>query len=130
MVIWRFDASGALDPAFAGNGVAINNGAAGSNGDDAGNAITIDSRGRVLVAGSSRNVAGDIDLALWRFDPDGSIDITFASDGIVANNSAAGGNAGDSGNAVTTDADGRIYVAGSSSNGSGDADMVAWKFLP
>jgi uncharacterized delta-60 repeat protein len=130
LAIWRFLEAGTLDTAFAEAGVLVNNGAAGSNGDDAARALLFDSQERVLVAGSSRNPAGDADMVLWRFEPDGSIDITFASNGIVASNNAAGGNADDSGNAVAMNSQGIILVAGSSGNAAGDKDLVVWGFLP
>jgi uncharacterized delta-60 repeat protein len=130
MVIWRFDADGAFDTTINGSGVVINNGAAGSNGDDAGRAITIDSQGRILVTGSSRNSAGDTDLVVWRFNSDGTIETSFAADGIVVQNGTAGGNADDSGNAIAVNSQGRILVAGSSKNSAGNADMVVWEFFP
>jgi uncharacterized delta-60 repeat protein len=130
MVIWRFNADGALDANFNGDGIVVNNGAAGSNGDDSGNAITIDADGRLLVTGISRNIAGNADLVIWRYNSDGRIDTTFGADGIVVHNGAAGGNGDDGGNAVITNAQQRILVTGRSRNSAGDSDMVLWGFFP
>ena len=130
MALWRFTSTGTLDTTFNGSGIVINNGAAGSNGDDSGSGVAIDSQGRILVTGSSKNTVGNTDMVVWRFNADGTLDITFAADGIVINNGAAGGNAYDSGSAVVTDSQDRILVAGSSGNSAGNSDMVIWRVFP
>ena len=130
MVIWRINADGIFDVNFNGNGIVFNNGAAGSNGDDSGNAVTIDSEGRIVLTGTSRNIPGNTDMVIWRYNPDGIIDTTFGADGIVVHNGAAGGNGDDGGNAVIINAQQRILVTGSSRNSPGDSDMVLWRFFP
>ena len=59
-----------------------------------------------LVAGRSRNIAGNADMVVWRFNANGTIDTGFDGDGIVVQNNAAGGNADDIGNAIAIDAQG------------------------
>jgi uncharacterized delta-60 repeat protein len=127
MVVWRFNANGALDSAFSGDGIVINNGAAGGTGDDTGNAVAIDAQGRVIVAGSSTNSAGDTDMAIWRFKTDGTLDTAFNGNGFVINNGAAGSDGADAGNGLAIDSQGRIIVAGSSTNNAGNRDMVVWR---
>ena len=39
-----------------------------------GNSITLDSQGRILVTGYSTNAAGNTDMAIWRYLPDGTLD--------------------------------------------------------
>ena len=128
MVIWRFNANGTLDTTFNNSGFVVHNSAAGGNADDSGNAIAIDTQHRILVAGSSRNISGNTDMVIWRFNANGTFDTGFDGDGIVVQNNSAGGNADDTGNAIAIDAQGKILVAGSSANAAGNADMVLWRF--
>jgi uncharacterized delta-60 repeat protein len=135
MVIWRLksDVTGTgtvLDTTFNGSGIVINNGAAGSNGNDYSSSVAIDSKGRILVTGSSENIAGNTDMVVWRFNADGTIDSTFAANGIMTHNSAAGGNADDTGSSVAIDSQDRALVTGSSKNVDGNADMVIWRVFP
>ena len=73
------------------------------------------------MSGSSTNSAGNTDMAVWRFNANGTTDTEFSADGIVMHNSAAGGNGDDSGNAMAIDSSGRIVVAGSSINSTGNS---------
>jgi len=130
MVVWRLTSSGSLDTSFNGSGIVINNGAAGSDGNDDGTGLAIDSRGRIIVSGSSTNSAGNRDMVVWRLNPDGTMDISFAADGIAVHSNAAGGNADDSGNAVSIDSRDRILVSGSSMNSAVNSDMVLWRVFP
>ncbi|EDP74720.1 hypothetical protein [Hydrogenivirga sp. 128-5-R1-1] len=127
MVIWRFHPDGTLDTTFGTGGVVVHHNAAGGNGGDTGRSIAIDSQGRILVTGHSRNGSGNDDMVIWRYNPDGTIDSAFGNNGVVVHNSAAGGNGSDLGNSITIDGQGRILVTGESSNGSND-DMVIWRY--
>ena len=127
MVIWRFHPDGTLDTTFGTGGVVVHDNAAGGNGGDTGRSIAIDSQGRILVAGYSRNGSGNDDMVIWRYNPDGTIDTAFGNNGVVVHNSAAGGNGSDLGNSITIDSQGRILVTGESSNGLND-DMVIWRY--
>ncbi len=130
MAIWAFKADGTFNTSFNTNGIIVNNGAAGGNGNDSGNAITADSQGRILVTGSSTNSLGNTDMVVWRFNNTGTIDTAFGTTGILVHDSAAGGSGNDSGNAVAVDAQDRILVAGSSTNAAGNLDMAIWRVLP
>ena len=66
MIVWRFLPDGSLDTNFGLNGMFVNNGAAGGNGEDVGRAITMDSQGRFLIAGHSENASGAREMAVWR----------------------------------------------------------------
>lgn len=130
MVIWRYNADGTADTTFNSTGMAIHNGAAGANGADYGNSIALDASGNILVCGRSLNVYNDIDIAVWRYTADGSLDTSFNSVGFLTHNGAAGGSGADYGNSITTDANGKVVVAGKSPNAAGDFDMVVWRFNP
>ena len=78
MVIWRYTPDGDLDTTFGTNGIVVHDGAAGqANSIDAGRSLAIDSFGRILVVGVSRNTAGNDDMVIWRYTPDGDLDTTF-----------------------------------------------------
>jgi uncharacterized delta-60 repeat protein len=128
MVIWRYNSDGTLDNTFGSNGIVVNNNAAGGNSTDWGNSIAIDSSGRTLVAGYSRNVGGNCDMVIWRYNSNGTLDTTFDGDGIVVNNNAAGGNFDDAGNSIAVDSSGRILVAGYSWGASSNSDMAIWRY--
>jgi uncharacterized delta-60 repeat protein len=128
MALWRFTDSGELDTSFGGgDGFFTHHNAAGGNGADVGNAVALDSSGRIVVAGQSDGGATD-DLAVWRFTSTGELDTSFGGgDGIVTHHNAAGGSGHDYGLAVTVDSSGRIVVAGQSDGGATD-DLAVWRF--
>ncbi len=120
---------GELDPTFnKPKGYLIQSNAAGGSSDDFGNAVAIDPKGRIVVAGSSVNNSGGVDLAVWRFNADGSLDVTFNGSGLVTRNSSSTGNASDYGKSIALDLYGKIVVAGSSRLSGGNADMMIWRF--
>ncbi len=70
-----------------------------------GNSVAIQSDGKIVMAGRVY-----IDVALIRYNADGSLDPSFAGDGIVTTNLGARGY----GNSVAIQSDGKIVVAGTS----------------
>ncbi|MCJ7724071.1 MAG: hypothetical protein MUP03_08060, partial [Anaerolineales bacterium] len=85
--------------------------------DDADQAldIAIQSNGKIVVSGQT--CTGDAcDLALARYNPNGSLDTTFSGDGKVTNNFGGGDNGTYGGLAIQSD--GKIVVAGYMDNGS------------
>ena len=120
---------GVIDTSFGGNGYVVHDNAAGGNGNDVGNAITIDSLGRIVVTGSSSNGV-DRDMAIWRYHSDGTLDTTFNGVGYVTHHNASGGNGNDFGEGIAIDPSGKIVVVGESINAAGDYDMVIWRYNP
>jgi uncharacterized delta-60 repeat protein len=129
LVLLCFDSAGVLDTTFDGDGILIHEGA--TTGDDAaGLGITLDSAGRVYVAGENQS-----DSVIWRFNTDGVLDTTFGGDtspadgtpdGFVLHDNAAGGSGIDAARAIALDALGLIYVAGNSQGVN--EDMVLWRY--
>jgi uncharacterized delta-60 repeat protein len=81
-VVVRYNSDGSLDATFGNGGIvytdffpALNLPLAGSTNDTA-NAVSIDSEGRILVAGQG---GGTTDIAIARYLPDGTLDAGFAS---------------------------------------------------
>ena len=128
MAIWRYNADGTLDTSFASQGYVVHDNAAGGSSHESAEAIVLDASGRILVAGSSTNGTPNSDMAIWRYNVDGTLDTSFNSVGYVVHDSAAGGNDDDKGNVITLDASGRILVAGESDNGTPNTDMAIWRY--
>jgi uncharacterized delta-60 repeat protein len=76
----RYRSNGQLDPSFGTGGTVITD--FGGGGGAA--AVTIDSRGRIVAAGSAPAAQGD--FALARFKPDGSLNPSFGHGGEVVTN--------------------------------------------
>ncbi len=70
----RYNSDGTLDTSFGG-GDGIVSTDVGSD-DDKGYSVTVQTDGKILVAGESRNASND-DFALVRYNTDGSLDTTF-----------------------------------------------------
>jgi uncharacterized delta-60 repeat protein len=116
MAIWRFSQTGSLDTAatdtgfgpFTGTsqGYLTSDNAAGGSGDDAGEAIVLDSQSRIVAAGYSQGAATRVG-AVWRRQASGDegADLTFNVTGQIFNTTTTWA-------AVTRDSSDRIYVAG------------------
>jgi len=136
MVILRYLEDGTPDPTFGDQGRATHAGAAGGvDAWDKGEAVAIDALGRIVVCGRSYNQGspGNSDLTVWRYLDNGNLDTSFNGQGFFVQDSAAGGQGWDVGQALTIDSLGRIVVAGYSSlslqNGQAlrDRQAVVWR---
>src|SRR5437870_1480924 len=104
----RYNADGNLDSSFGANhdGKAL----VDLGGQDAISALVLTSDGRIIAAGSNSNADfTNFNFALLRFTPNGLLDSTFGSSGIVITD-FSGGN--DFASAMTIQADDKIVVAG------------------
>ena len=117
-------APGDLDTTFAGDGTT---GTAIGSGSDLSNffGVAIQADGKIVVSGSSSN-GSNTDFALVRYNPNGTLDTSFDTDGKAT---TAVGATDDIGFAVAIQADGKIVVGGSSSNGS-DYDFAVVRYMP
>jgi len=111
----RYNVDGSLDSTFDGDGKLTT---AISTVDDEINAIAIQSDGKIIVAGYS-NASGDInayepDLAVVRYNTDGSLDSTFNGNGILITSLGFY----DVAYSVAIQINGKIVVAGTHANGS------------
>ena len=101
-VLARFDVDGTLDNSFGTGGLVTTNiGGSFSQQEALGVAIQPDPDGRIVVAGYIRN-----EVAVACYQPDGQLDETFGTDGVVSG--IVTGLAND----VTIQPDGRIVIAG------------------
>jgi len=109
ILVLRYNTNGVLDNTFGTNGIITYTATNGS-----GNAVAIQSDGKIVVAGSISN-GNNQDVLLLRYNSDGTFDNTFGINGIVFYNGAMNGD--DGGNAVAIQSDGKIVVVGQSSGG-------------
>jgi uncharacterized delta-60 repeat protein len=107
----RYNPDGTLDTSFGAGGKVTT--PIGS-GNDQGRGVLIDGSGRIVVAGSTFN-GSNMDLALARYHPDGSLDDSFDGDGKVTTPVRSGD---DWLQGFVIQPDGKIVVTGASTNGS------------
>ncbi|MBL4849303.1 MAG: IPT/TIG domain-containing protein [Planctomycetes bacterium] len=128
LTVWRYLDNGTLDPSFNGQGFLVQDNAAGGNGWDNGQALALDSLGRIVVAGYSSLPlkAGqgirDRQAAVWRILENGSFDPTFGAQGVRILTSTTS----DEAFGVAIDSRGGILVAGEVGNGTAQ-DVALWR---
>ena len=117
----RYNADGSLDTGFGTGGQVTT--AIGA-GHDYGYAVAIQADGKIVVAGASTNGA-DFDVAVVRYNTDGSLDTGFGTGGKLTTAIGAGQ---DHGYAVAIQADGKIVVAGYANTGGALFDFAAVRY--
>jgi uncharacterized delta-60 repeat protein len=106
----RYLPSGALDSSFHGDGIVTTAVASGDNFDTlVGAAINAD--GKIVTAGAVDSGGFVFDLALLRYNPDGSLDASFGTGGKVTLN-VGPGNTDDLPQDLVVQATGKILVGG------------------
>ena len=109
----RYNSDGSLDTSFGGgDGIVTTD---FGDGNDQALSATLQTDGKIVVTGFSSNGTNN-DLALARYNSDGSLDTSFGGGGTT--NLDLG--ADQSGQSVVVQADGKILVAGVTSSGSDD----------
>ncbi|RLS73949.1 MAG: hypothetical protein DWH99_02165, partial [Planctomycetota bacterium] len=102
----RYNSNGSLDTTFDGDGKVTTD---FGGGDDHAYSISIQSDGKIVVAGESYNGSKRFDFALARYNSNGSLDTTFDGDGKVTTDFDGGD---DIAYSVAIQSDGKIVVAG------------------
>lgn len=128
MAIWKYKSDGTLDTSFGGDGIVTYGNSAMEYSSDVGNSIVLDVSGNIYVAGYSTSVDGYLDMAIWKYKVDGTLDLSFGGSGIVTHNNAAGGNGVDVAKSIALDISGNIYVTGQSGTVNYSSDMAIWKY--
>jgi uncharacterized delta-60 repeat protein len=118
----RYNPDGSLDTTFNGSGKVIT---PIGGGPDYAVALVLQPDGRLVAAGGSSN-GSDVDFALVRYNPNGSLDTTFNSTGKVTTPIGGGE---DIANAAVVQPDGKLVVAGHSANGP-DYDFALARYNP
>jgi uncharacterized delta-60 repeat protein len=101
----RYNTNGSLDSSFGSGGIVST---FFTGNDDHAQGVAIQTDGKIVAAGYAGN-SGSYDFALARYNPDGTLDTTFDSDGKVLTDFA---NITDQGFDVALQGDGKIVVAG------------------
>jgi uncharacterized delta-60 repeat protein len=109
-VVVRLNTDGTLDHSFSGDGQ-VQTDFAGQT--DNLYALALRPDGRILVAGTTFNPGADADYALLQYKPDGSLDTTF---GVAGKSILTASRKRDEIKDISLQSDGRIIIAGSSSN--------------
>src|SRR5439155_1424244 len=133
--ISRYNPDGSLDPTCDGDGKVVTD--FGDAMNDQADAVAIQAVGRIAAAGFGETALGDLDFALARYNPDGSLDSTFDGDGRVMTGfaGARGFGANDLAHGVAIQADGKIVAAGGSdttfgTTGASPRDFVLVRYNP
>ncbi len=100
----RYNSDGSLDTTFSDDGKVIID----LGYSDAGRSVTMQSDGKILIAGSIDSGGYNYDFVLMRYNSNGSLDTTFSDDGIVSTNFISI----DFGYSVTMQNDGKIIMVG------------------
>lgn len=122
--IVRYNSSGSLDTTFGGTGKVMTrftNVSFGEGNYATANALVQQTDGKLVAAGFAGK-SGDADLALARYNTDGTVDATFGSTGQRTTHLGSGN---DIVNAMVLQSDGKIVVAGSTTSGASSAICLA-----
>jgi len=84
----RYTTSGKLDATFSGDGRVVTN-FGGANNDNNAAAIALQPDGKIVVAGYTWN-GSNYDFAIYRYNPNGSLDRTFSGDAVAVGNFGLG----------------------------------------
>ena len=101
----RYNSNGSLDSSFSDNGIQNAN----LNWFGQINSLALQADGKIVAAGNVWNGSNN-DVAVARYNTNGSLDSTFSSNGIQQTDL---GNSEDIGSSVAVQSDGKIVVAGS-----------------
>ncbi len=121
IAVVRYNTNGSLDTTFDIDGIATTS--IGS-GNDFAETLAIQNDGKIVVGGEGITGSG-YDLAIVRFNTNGSLDTTFDTDGIVT---TAIGTSSESGLAVAIQSDGKIVLAGKSFTGPSGYDFAIVRY--
>lgn len=124
-VVARYDPTGTLDPTFGTGGKVTT--AVGSFGS-LGQAVAIQPDGKIVVAGYSEvNGLNQTDFALVRYNANGTLDMSFDTDGKLTTDF---GTIFDYASSVALQPDGKIVVAGERRTDALDIDFAVARYNP
>ncbi len=114
----RYNPNGSIDTTFSGNGKVVTDFLGGS---DQVTAVAIQSDGKIVAAGYTAGTSRG-NFALARYNPNGSLDTTFSSDGKVITDFGVSA----LGYGVAIQSDGKIVVVGSVETGNEDFALARY----
>ena len=106
--VLRYNPNGSLDTSFDGDGIVVTSFGATS---DAAHDLIVQPDNKIVAVGETAigSTLLDLDIAIARYNPDGSLDATFGNNGKVVTRIGEGS---DLANAVALQTDGKILLAG------------------
>ena len=119
LLVLRYNADGSLDNSFGADGIVTYD---GGSEHEYGRAVAIQPDGKIVVAGGTGIVSYG-DLLVLRYNADGSFDSSFGTNGVATYR----GTGNDFAWSAAVQPDGKIVVAGESSNGS-DQDVLVLRY--
>lgn len=125
MAVTRMNDDGSIDTEFGTDGVVIVDDYSRSHFL----AATLQTDGKIVLAGDAMNSNGEVRPAIVRLMTDGTLDASFDGDGKLLIGLRAT-SCEYSAREVTVQADGRIAIATSDENASGDLDFALIRYLP
>lgn len=117
-ILARYHQDGSLDTSFGTNGSVSSSFSSEADIDSICTSMAIDSQGRIVLAGKLGDYLG-FDFVVARYDPNGTLDTTFGTDGAVIT-SVAGGEGAEG---LLIQPDGKLVLTGLRV-GEGGNDMV------
>ncbi|MGE7391788.1 delta-60 repeat domain-containing protein [Streptomyces sp. NPDC004126] len=125
------NADSSLDPKFGLGGI-VRTAVAPNGNTDYQNGLAIDSRRRILVTGSSDlgEAAGGFQWRIARYTPDGRLDRSFGSGGIVLTPMSDMGGDDEHIWRLAVQQDGKIVAAGHVATADGGEDFAVARYLP
>ncbi len=124
VLVLRYGTEGNLDTSFGASGVITFDGDAGYI--DRGSAVAVQPDGKILILANSHNGPDSFNVLLLRYEPGGSLDVTFGNNGIATYMGPTQG-ANDFGNALAIQPDGKIVVVGSTDDNM-QADLLVLRY--
>lgn len=121
IAVVRYSSAGVLDNTFDSDGIVTT--WVGTS-DNPAYCVAIQSDGKIIVAGYAHIGLTD-DIAVVRYNTDGSLDTGFDSDGIVT---TAIGSASDVGYSIAIQSNGKIVVAGYDGSGGSNNDFAVIRY--
>ncbi len=106
----RYNSDGSLDTSFGSGGIVHTD--FGATFFEQANAVAVQSDGKIIAAGQTFSFSTGTDLALARYNSDGSLDTSFGSAGTGKVTLDVGGGAYQQINAIAIQSDGMIVAAG------------------
>jgi len=110
----RYNPDGSLDESFDGDGIVTTD---FNQSLELGFAVLIQPDNKIVVAGTTYSINTGYEFAVARYNPDGSLDTTFSSDGKVTTGFTY---TSEIGHGVTLQPDGKLVVVGETSSGHDD----------
>jgi uncharacterized delta-60 repeat protein len=123
VAIVRYNPDGSVDQSFGSGGTVLT---LPPGGFGFGNAVVVQPDGRIVVAGRSDD-EGSADFALWRYNPDGTVDSSFGDGGFVSTDFFGGFNGAFS---LILQPDGKLVAGGFEGHDSTGSNYALVRYNP